>query len=185
MHHTLNHNHGDYPCRAFAFRSWSDARPGAVRCGSKGHVLHVVLIILLCATARSLWADDGISIGTLVLDWPKGFSNHRTGDALLLRGPDDEHVVVSYLRGRNDFGRLERARFARMHQVFALRTLPDSAAMRGAVVQALRCTQLPNGMVVYSTASQASQASQPYYYLQYFVVGPFIQCLAIQDRGIR
>jgi hypothetical protein len=142
------------------------------------------IALLLLGTAGPLLGADSIRIGSLCLDWPDGFTNERFGDALLLKGPAEERVVVSYLRGRNDFSKEERGRFARMHHIFATRTLPDAAAGHGLVVQPLTTIRLANGTMIYSTASQAQHAATEYYYLQYMIVGPFSAALfKVQGYG--
>jgi len=140
-------------------------------------VLRILLAALVLGAAQPLAADDKISIGSLSLDWPDGFSNRRFGDALLLIGPESESVVVSYLRGQNNFSKAARLRFSRMHHQFALRALPNSAAVRGGIVQPLRSIRLANEAMVYSIASQAQDGSGAHYYLEYFVVGPFSAAL--------
>ena len=138
----------------------------------RGHVF-VFAILLLFGTPQPVVANERLSIGSLSLDWPDAYKSERVGDAILLRGPNDERVVISYLRGRNHFAKDQRERFARMHLVYALRTLPEMAARRGMVVQPLMTTHLKDGTVIYSTASQVQHAATESYFLQYFVVGPF------------
>jgi hypothetical protein len=141
-------------------------------------------IPLLFGAPQQVLAAERLSIGSLSLDWPDGYKSERLGDAILLRGPDDERVVISYVRGRNHFAKDQRERFARMHSIYALRTLPGMAARHGVVVQALRTTYLRDGTVIYSTASQLQHATRESYYLQYFVVGPFsIALFKIEGEG--
>ena len=143
-----------------------------------------VAIPLLFGAPQQILAAERLSIGSLSLDWPDGYRSERLGDAILLRGPDDECVVISYVRGRNHFAKDQRERFARMHSIYALRTLPDIAARHGIVVQALKTTHLRDGTVIYSTASQLQHATRESYYLQYFVVGPFsIALFKIEGEG--
>jgi hypothetical protein len=146
-------------------------------------LVRVRLLALLLGASHPLCAAQ-ISIGTLTLDWPEGFTNQRFGDALLLIGPNEERVVISYLRGGNGFSEKERARFIGMHRSFAVRALPRSAAERGIVVQQLDTNRLGNGAVIYSIASQAPQGTDGAYFLEYFLVGPFSAALfKIEGRG--
>ena len=141
-------------------------------------------IPLFFAAPQQILAAERLSIGSLSVDWPDGYKSERLGDAILLRGPNDEHVVISYVRGRNHFSKDQRERFARMHSIYAQRTLPDMAARHGVVVQALRTTYLRDGTVIYSTASKLQHPARESYYLQYFVVGPFsIALFKIEGEG--
>ena len=148
--------------------------------------VHVVafMSLLWFATPQPVLATERLSIGSLSLDWPNGYKSERVGDAVLLRGPNDERVIISYVRGRNHLAKDQRERFARMHLVYALRTLPETAARHGMLVQPLMSTHLKNGTVIYSTASQVQHAASESYYLQYFVVGPFsIALFKIEGEG--
>lgn len=145
--------------------------------GGIGRAFAGALMLLYYAAPQPVLAMERLSIGTLSLDWPDGYSSDSLGDALLLRAPGDERVIVSYLRGRNHFAKEQRLRFARMHRDFALRTLTDMATNRGAMVQPLTISELADGTVVYSTASRVRHATRESYYLQYFVVGPFSAAL--------
>ena len=139
---------------------------------------------LLMAAPQQVLAAERLSIGSLSLDWPDGYKSERLGDAVLLRGPSDERVIISYVRGRNHFAKDQRERFARMHSIYALRTLPDMATRHGVLVQALETTHLRDGTVIYSIASQMQHATRESYYLQYFVVGPFsIALFKIEAEG--
>jgi hypothetical protein len=129
-------------------------------------------------------AKDQLRIGALSLDWPEGYRSERSGEELLLRGPDDERVVVSYSRGMNHFDLQLQERFAKMHRSFALRTLHAMAAGSGTVVQDLQIVHLSRDTVVYSTASRVRHASAESYYLQYFVAGPFsVALFKVQGDG--
>ena len=160
------------------------------KCGAYGGLFRpkgraiIGAVLLLFTAPQSVLAVERLSIGTLSVDWPEGYSSDRVGDALLLRAPNDERVIVSYLRGRNHFLKEQRLRFAGMHRVFALRTLTDMAASRGKMVRPLTISELADGTIVYSTASRVRHATMDSYYLQYFVVGPFSAALfKIEGEG--
>ena len=147
----------------------------------KSILASTLALALVIGSAQS----EELDLGGLRIDWPDGYKDQGGDEPIHLVGPDGTGVLISVWKATPKDGSNEVLDTKSAFSGVAESRLPQSAAAQGKVVIPLQLKSLPNGSVLYSTATQAGSRRAPEFYLQYMLVAPSARAalFTIEGRG--
>ena len=125
-----------------------------------------------------------LDLGSLRIDWPSGYKEVGRESPIRLVGPDGVNVLITVWNAKPE-GADAPGDTSTVFSSIAESRLPELAATDGKVVVALQRQALPDGSILYSTATQTGAHRKPKFYLQYMLVAPSSSAalFTVEGRG--
>lgn len=143
----------------------------------------VLLFLALFSSFPSIATE--IQFGSLVLNWPEGFTSPSNKPPFQLIGPNGEVVLVTTMRQRKEPAApgdsVEQAKMAEVGEKFIRRKAEEV----GTVVRSTEHSKLTDGTLLYTIGSKTSSVFGAGFFLQYFLVSPVgrLAFITIEGKG--
>lgn len=130
-------------------------------------------IALLGLLASSLTQAESIGFQAVTLAWPDGYQSRVGEDRIHMTGPNGEEVtVLQFNLDETASDEEAKAKTDTLRQ-YAETEMPKTAAEQGStIVRDLKRTDFDERHTLYSMVSSRTEADQPLFLLEYFLVGP-------------
>ena len=139
------------------------------------------ILILGCMLGSSQAAE--LYLGDLRIDWLDGYKETGGSSPIHLVGPDGVNVLVTVWSATPKVDSDPTTDAQTSFSNIATARLPELAAVQGKVVLPLQREVLPDGSVLYFTATQAGSRRRPEFYLQYMLVAPSAKAALFTVEG--
>ncbi|MBJ6981964.1 hypothetical protein [Luteimonas sp. MC1572] len=145
----------------------------------------LAVAVLLLATLANAAQGAELDLGSLRIAWPSGYKEVGRESPIRLVGPDGVNVLITVWNAKPEAGADAPSDTSAVFSSIAESRLPELAATDGKVVVPLQRQILPDGSILYSTATQTGAHRKAKFYLQYMLIAPSSSAalFTVEGRG--